>query len=259
MLDVISFLTKIPVRREIKIEKIADKSYLFPLVGLIIGFLVSCVAFVSFRFLVRNEIAALLTLLSIYLLTGLIHLDGLADFFDGIMASGDKKEKIRAMKYEKIGISGVFSSIFIILLNLFCVRSICASIFADATIFDLAAFFELACVFIISEVSAKISMNTCMFVGKGFKEGTGAGTGMGALFINSFSKSKYVLALLFSILISLIATSHFFLVLTGIIVGIFVSYVAKNNFGAVNGDVMGASNEIARCVTLLVWAICGAF
>jgi adenosylcobinamide-GDP ribazoletransferase len=45
------------------------------------------------------------------------------------------------------------------------------------------------------------------------------------------------------------------LVLTGlwasIAVGWFMSYLAEKNFGAVNGDVLGATNEISRPVVLI--------
>lgn len=251
MLDIISFLTQIPVRKEVRIEKVAAKSYLFPFVALLIGGLISGMAFLSFGFLLLPaEIAALLTLLSIYLITGLMHLDGLADFFDGVMAGGSRREKIKAMKDEKIGISGLFAAIVILLLNLFCIKTICSG----TTVHDFAR------VFIIAEVSAKLSMNTCMFFGKGFKEGIrgGMGEGMGDSFIRSVTNSKYAVALLSSILISFIFTKASFLflsVLTGIIVAVFMSYVAKNNFGMVSGDVMGASNELARCVTLLVFVL----
>ena len=97
MLDLISFLTQIPVRKGIRIEEVAGRSYLFPFVGLLIGLVVAVVAFVAFRLLgVATEIAALLTLLALYLVTGLLHLDGLADFFDGVMAPGSREEKKRA-------------------------------------------------------------------------------------------------------------------------------------------------------------------
>jgi len=247
MLDIISFLTQIPVRKDIKIEEVAAKSYLFPFVALLIGGLISVMAFLSFGFLLLPaEIAALLTLLSIYLITGLMHLDGLADFFDGVMAGGSRREKIKAMKDEKIGISGLFAAIVILLLNLFCIKTICSG----TTVHDFAR------VFIIAEVSAKLSMNTCMFFGRGFKEGIGSG--MGDLFIRSVTSFKYGVALLSSMLISFVFTKASFLflsVLTGIIVAVFMSYVARNNFGMVSGDVMGASNEIARCVTLLVFVL----
>ncbi len=260
MLDIISFLTQIPVRKETKIEEVAVRSYLFPFAALVIGLLVSAAAFVSFGFLASaTEIAALLTLLAIYLVTGLMHMDGLADFFDGLMASGGRKEKIKAMKDEKMGIAGLFAAIFTLLLSLFAIETVCGD-FTEATVnFDSVSFYYFASVFVIAEVSAKISMNTCMLLGKGFDVEGGMGQGMGALFIQSSSPLKYMVALLSSVLIALIFTGsfhfRFFIVFTGVAVAIFISYGAKKKFGAVSGDVMGASNELARCATLLMWAI----
>jgi len=83
---------------------------------------------------------------------------------------------------------------------------------------------------------------------------------MGTLFIRSSTGSGYVVALLSSALIALICTFftdpfRFFIVFTGIVVAFVVVWIAKNKFGAISGDVIGASNELARCVTLLIWAI----
>lgn len=251
MLDIISFLTQIPIRKEVKLEEVAAKTYLFPFAAVLIGLLVSVVAFVSFRFLATG-IASLLTLLAIYLISGLIHLDGVADFFDGIMARGNRSEKRKAMKDVKIGIAGLFAVIFVLLASLFAIETVCATTFNC----DLYSFYTFASVFIIAEVSAKLSMNTCMIVGKGF-EGVG---GMGTLFIRSSTGSRYVVALLSSVFIALICTIftdpfRFFIVFTGIVVAFVVVWIAKKKFGAVSGDVIGASNELARCVTLLILAI----
>ncbi len=262
MLDLISFLTQIPVRKDVRIEAVAARTYLFPFVALLIGLVVAAVAFVVFECSgSAPDIAALLVLLAIYFVTGLMHLDGLADFFDGVMAGGTKEDKRRAMKDEKIGIAGLFATVFVILLSFFAIETICTSLTktAPAHSFDLRSFYHFASVFVIAEVSAKISMNTCMIFGKS-EEGAGGGRGMGALFIHSCSKSGYVVALISAILISLIFTAfslRFFIVFTGIAVALFVSRIAKSNFGGVgvSGDVIGASNELARCATLLVWAI----
>jgi len=262
MLDLISFLTQIPVRKDVRIEAVAARTYLFPFVALLIGLVVAAVAFVVFECSgSAPDIAALLVLLAIYFVTGLMHLDGLADFFDGVMAGGTKEDKRRAMKDEKIGIAGLFATVFVILLSFFAIETVCTSLTktAPAHSFDLRSFYHFASVFVIAEVSAKISMNTCMISGKS-KEGAGDGRGMGALFIHSFSKSGYVVALISAILISLIFTAfslRFFIVFTGIAVALFVSRIAKSNFGGVgvSGDVIGASNELARCATLVVWAI----
>ena len=255
MLDIISFLTQIPVKKEVKIEDVAAKSYLFPFAALLIGLLVAMVAFVSFGYLdSAPEIAALLTLLAIYLFTGLLHLDGVADFFDGIMASGGRKDKRVAMKDVKIGIAGLFAVVFLLLMSFFAIETVSTGFTNAAHRFDLHSFYYLASVFVIAEVSAKISMNTCMLLGKGLD----VDAGMGALVIRSFSLPKYVFVLVSSMLIALLFTAYsfrLFIVFTGIAVAFFVSYVAKKKFGAVSGDVMGASNELARCATMLIWII----
>jgi len=251
MLDIISFLTQIPIRKEVKLEEVAARTYLFPFAAVLIGLLVSVVAFVSFRFL-ATELASLLSLLTIYLITGLIHLDGLADFFDGVMARGSRSEKRKAMKDVKIGIAGLFAVIFVLLVSLFAIETVCTT----ASNFDFRAFYTFASVFIIAEVSAKLSMNTCMIVGKRVE----GGGGMGTLFIRSSTGSRYVVALLSSAFIALMCTIftdlfRFFIAFTGIVVAFVVVWIAKKKFGAVSGDVLGASNELARCVTLLIWAI----
>ena len=254
MLDLISFLTQIPVKKNVRIEDVKAKSYLFPFVGLLIGVMVAVAAFVSFGFLGSTpEIAALLTLLALYLVTGLLHLDGLADFFDGVMAPGSRAEKKKAMKDDKIGIAGLFAAIFVLLLTLFAIKSVGADLTAAGFNFNFVSFYGFASVFVIAEVSAKLSMNMCLMLGKGF-EGT---EGLGTLFIRSSSPQKYLAALLSAVLIALLFTAsfRFCIVFTGIVVAFVVSYVAKRKFGAVSGDVVGASNELARCATLLIWAV----
>ncbi len=257
MLDLISFLTQIPVREGIKIEVVAARSYLFPFVALLIGLPVAVVAFLAFGYLgAANEIAALLTLLALYLVTGLIHLDGLADFFDGLLAPGSKGDKIRAMRDDKTGIAGLFATILLLLVSLFAVESIGAGLTATTFTFNFISLYDFASVFVIAEVSAKLGMNTCMVLGKGFDDNEG----LGALFIQSFSPRKYMSTLLSAMLLALLFTVfttsvRVFLVFTGIVVACLVSYVAIKKLGVISGDIMGASNELARCTTLLLWAI----
>ncbi|MBA5941783.1 MAG: adenosylcobinamide-GDP ribazoletransferase [Methanophagales archaeon] len=282
MRDLISFLTQIPVKKVVNIDAVTVNSHLFPFVGLLIGLIVAVVAFIVFGFLVvavpaRAEIAALLTLLVLYLLTGLLHIDGLADFSDGLMAQGSRAEKRRAMKDAKIGIAGLFAVIILLLLSLSAIETVGAEFISTVAAFDFnllyldpITVYDFAAVFIIAEVSAKLSMNTCMVLalpGKGFvsegKNGAGNGNengavqGMGTLFIRSFSVRKYIAALLSAVLIAVLFTASFYfiIVFTGVIVAFFLSYVARQNFGAISGDVMGASNELARCVTLIIFAV----
>jgi len=254
MRELISFLTQIPVGKDIKIEAVTAQSYLFPVVSLVIGLPVSVVAFLAFGYMGSTpEIAAVLTVLALYLVTGLIHLDGLADFFDGLMAPGSKRDKVRAMRDDKMGVAGLCATIFVLLLSLFTIASIGADLAAAASSFNLVSFYPFASVFTIAEVSAKLSMNTCMVLGKGFD----GHDGLGALFIQSSSPRKYLAALLSALLIAFLFTVslQFLIVLTGIIIAFFVSSIAKRKLGVMSGDVMGASNELARSATLLLWAL----
>jgi adenosylcobinamide-GDP ribazoletransferase len=257
MLDLISFLTQLPVKKNVQIEAVKAKSYLFPFVGLLIGLVVAVVAFGAFGLLdAAPEIAAVLTLLALYLVTGLLHLDGLADFFDGVMAPGSREDKRRAMKDNNIGIAGLFAVVLVLLLSLFAIKAVGADLTATAAgfNFDFSSLYGFAGVFVIAEVAAKLSMNTCLILGKGSRR---SAEGLGTQFIQAASPLNYLVALLSAVLIAVVFTVsvRFVLVFTGVIVAVVVSSIATRKFGAVSGDVVGASNELARCATLLMVAV----
>ncbi len=247
MRAVISFLTRIPAGST-DIEDAARHAYLFPVVGILIGLIASLIGYGSIN-LFSNEIGAFFTILSIYFMTGLVHLDGLSDFSDGIMASGSKKEKISAMKDVAVGIGGIFSVVFVLLTSFYTISHLGEMTLNTAIQKDIS-WYQFSCALIMSEVSAKLSMNTCIVMGREMPDG------LGQLFIMRSTKKKYIAAVTLSVLVGIILTrSYFVVVLTGVIIAVVVVKLAHKNFGGINGDVMGASNEISRTVTLLVWAV----
>jgi adenosylcobinamide-GDP ribazoletransferase len=237
----------------VSLERVIAQSYLFPIIGALIGVVVALVAFLAFRFLgAAPDLAALLTLLGLYLFTGLLHLDGLSDFFDGVMAPGGKEAKRRAMKDDQTGIAGLFATLMLLLLSLAAIKTVGVHRASAAADWTFSSFYQFAAVFVTAEVAAKLSMNTCVLLGRGYE----APEGLGRLFIQASSARTYLIALLLSALLALLVTASIlcFTVLTGVLVAGGVTYLAKLKFGAVSGDVFGASNELARCATLLVWA-----
>ena len=254
MRAIISFLTRIPIPvpagKEPRIEEVAALSYLFPFAALVIALPLTIIAVFLFRVNISPGIAALLTLLCLYFITGLMHLDGLADFFDGLMAGGNREQRIKAMKDEKIGIAGLFATFVILMLNFIAIKEIVAHDFCYP-------------VFIIAELAAKLSMNTCMLVGKRFQSESDTGWGIGALFIKSCTLRGYLIALTCSLLLAsipLISRTYplrvfsLFSLFIGVSVAIIISYIGGTKFGTVSGDVIGASNEIARTAVLLIWS-----
>ena len=109
LLRAISFLTIIPVGkligRDDQEEDLAGSMAWFPAVGLIPGAFMLAIAYLSPRVLPPAP-ASFLAVLAGALITGGLHLDGLADWADGF-AGRDPKAILRIMKDTRVGAFGV--------------------------------------------------------------------------------------------------------------------------------------------------------
>jgi len=92
--SVFSFLTIFPSSNS-TLENIAKYMYLFPIVGIIIGIFVGAFGF-GLSFFLDPIIVSFLVVVSIVIVTGIHHADGLADFADGLMVKGSKEKKLNA-------------------------------------------------------------------------------------------------------------------------------------------------------------------
>ena len=233
MFSLIGFFTRIPVN-EHSLEKASKTSYLLPIIGLFIGIIIG-----GFNYLIFNYfdpmLTALLTLLVLYVITGLNHLDGLADFGDAMYVSGTKEKKIVALKDVKVGISGTVHVLFVVLFLLFLFLIINGEFYK----------------FIIAEMSAKAAILAALFFGKK------RGQGMGSLFIMNLNRKIFPFSILFSLIISyfLLKSIGVIAVVGAIITSIFIVSIAHKKLGFVNGDVMGAINEISRVIALFIMVI----
>src|SRR5690606_763924 len=108
LLGIIAFLTILPVWRSsqhFEVETISKNMFLFPLVGLVIGFLTIPIVLASIYFF-NQYIAAFIITIFLTILTGIHHTDALGDFADGIMAKGSKEKKYKVMHDPTIGSAG---------------------------------------------------------------------------------------------------------------------------------------------------------
>ena len=232
LLSLLQFTTILPLGKPQDIEQFARHSYLYPVAGYVIGALVALPVF----FIADHTIAAAVAIALIMLISGAHHFDGLLDFGDGLMAHGDREKRIRALTDRYIGAGGVAAGIVITLL-----------LFAG-----LQASASLVFAIIIGEVCAKFSMTVLTAYGTPFREGIHS-------YLHQFSKPHFpLIAALLCAPILFIPIAPFKLIgaiLVAVLSPTIMLLVSKRLFGGVNGDVVGAANEITRACAIIALVI----
>ncbi|AIJ05412.1 cobalamin 5'-phosphate synthase CobS [Methanocaldococcus bathoardescens] len=231
----LSFFTRIPIYIEdFDFDDVANHFYLIILIGYVFGIFSLIISYI-FSFLFPNLLAAILILFFIEYLNGFHHIDGLIDFGDGWMAVGDKRKKLMAMKDRYIGCGGLVFAIFV---NLMAVASI-------SYILEISILYLL-----VVEVCAKLGMLSCSTFGNPLIEGTGR------YFVKKADEKFLTIGIILSLPLLLIFSGVerkiiIIAIIIAIITGLCMAKIAKKHFGGVNGDVLGASNEITRVVVLI--------
>ncbi len=205
--------------------------YVFPLVGLVLGLILGAVALIA-SWALTPGLVAIVIIVAIYKLCGINHIDGLADFGDGVIAHGTIEKKIQAMKDVNLGTGGgVF--IAIILLAMY------------AILFSMpAALLPLA--IIASEVSAKQSMIAFAAFSRSLQKG------FGQIMIERTGKKEFIsgLAIAAAICAAVLGPLGLVILAASQVGAIYLVTVANRNFGGSTGDGIGASNEICRALAL---------
>ena len=197
-----------------------------------------------------------------------LHFDGLVDFGDGLVATGDKEKCRAAMKDSKVGAGGVGVALAVTMLTI-GLYSWFGPIGGNPTLF-----FSLLFTIPASEILVKNAMVSAAGYGE-------AGDGMAASQVRNTDgstvvRSTMVSGILLLLFLAIVIVTAWvmdelcpfalywngFLVDFGIsmfiglsfgmtasvAVGKLMAYVATRKFGAVTGDVLGATNEISRPV-----------
>jgi adenosylcobinamide-GDP ribazoletransferase len=175
---------------------------------------------------------SVMTVAFVLVLTGLQHFDGLVDLGNAI-GLGNLKERRAAAHAWTVSHKGAFLAIFV------------------ETLVVLGLFFmsgEVAFgAIIVAEVAAKLGMVTIAWFGKPTH------TGLGSIFLESAKKRRNIVAYVLAILIvyPLLGLTGVWVVLISVLLGVFMAMVAKSVFGGVSGDMIGATNETVRAVSLV--------
>ncbi len=128
------FLTILPVPASVERTESRQALY-FPLVGLLIGGMAVALDQVCREFLFP-EIRPVLVVLGLALITGGLHLDGLADAADGLFSHQDRERCLQIMRDPRLGTMGLLTLVFVLAVKLASVAALPAS---QAWIWLLAA------------------------------------------------------------------------------------------------------------------------
>ena len=233
--SVISFLTIIPSKNT-QLDTVAKNMYLFPIVAALIGVIVGGAGYGLSMFLQPLVVGLLLTG-ALVIITGIHHTDALCDFADGIMAKGTKEKKLQAMRDPAVGSAGVVTIVLYV-----------AGMIMSISMMKGLVLFEAI---LLSELMAKFSM--VLQANRGFS----AWQGLSSPFTQFMKDPKKLgiataLAVIPTILLGGITGAFVVLITVGLAFLLLV--VAKRSFGGISGDVFGASNELVRLASLLIFA-----
>ena len=198
--------------------------------------------------------AAVVVLATVFIGSKFIHFDGLTDFGDGMIVSGAQEDHVRALKDTLVGAGGIGVALIVILFSV--------STYSMAGIAFLLVFAP------ICEVMVK---NAMVFAAAFGTPGHGmAGRQVSMTTTNSAVYSA-VISIILGIVLAVITCAIFdqmfptrsgidvVAVLFGVVIATAVSAVvgylmarnANKVFGMVNGDILGATNEVSRPVVMV--------
>ena len=232
VLALLQFCTSLPLGRPVEFEHFARRSYLYPIAGYVIGGIAAGIAW----WIAPPAVGAAVALAVVLVLSGCNHFDGLLDFGDGLMAHGSREKRIAAMTDRTTGAGAVAAGIVVTLIAFAGLQS--------------AA--PLWAAILTAEVSAKVAMSYLTTLGVPFREGIHS-------YLHGFAKPWFpVPATLLALPLFLLPVPRASIALAlAVTLGIvaLMMLLSRRLFGGVNGDVVGATNEITRAGIILLLAL----
>jgi len=204
----------------------------YPFVGLVIGAL-TWLTWKAMMFFLPPLVASVVTLVIWVVLTGGLHLDGLADCCDGLFTSASVERRLEIMKDPRMGAFGVIGLILVLLLKSAALASL-----TPATSFGILLAASLARWCILPAALLPLARPS----------------GMGADFAAGFRRSFVIWGAIIPLVIAIVLGADGILAVTaGLVSTVFVLWLAKSRIGGVTGDVFGMVVEVVETIVLLAF------
>jgi adenosylcobinamide-GDP ribazoletransferase len=238
-------LTRVPIHINTSPESfsISDASRFFPIVGAAVGLVSALVLWCVSWFGFSPTVLALLSLLTMTLITGALHEDGLADTLDGLGGGLTREQKLRIMSDSQIGSYGVMALLFSFSIRWAVYSEICEASLAN-----------ICLVLVAVAAASRAALPAVMhFVPVAREDGLSVAAGQPSLdrAIVAFLLGIGFLFFLLGFRVSIVALGVAILV-----AGMFV-YFAAIRLGGQTGDVLGATQQITEVTILLAILMVG--
>ncbi len=238
-LSALQFLTIIPVRiKDMDEHKLSRSMVYFPVVGLLLGLVLLGINSLFLNLNFAELPTDIILVISLAILTGGIHLDGLADTADAFLSRKNKEDMLTIMRDSHIGVMGVLALISVILLKI-------------SFLYSISIYSKIAALFLMCILS-RWSMVFAIFLFPYARK-----EGKAKIFIQGINFKIFILATIitFACVFLLLRTAG---VLVFIIVSIFTYLAGKfisSKIGGITGDTLGALCEINEVLILLTVAV----
>jgi adenosylcobinamide-GDP ribazoletransferase len=225
----------------------------FPLVGLVLGVLGAVVvklARASYHTYSLQLLPAALALALLAFLSRGMHLNGLSDVADGLGASKDPKRSLEVMDQPTIGAFGVMAIVFVVLVQ-------------AAALERCILFHRGSLAIVLSATVGRLAM--VVACRRGIRPAREAG--FGALVAGTIRRRAVALVVVLTAAAgalggkfdidggrSRLALHAVLALIAALVVTEFLRWLWCRRLGGITGDVLGALNEIATAVVLLVLA-----
>lgn len=251
-INLLAFMTRLSVPKvEYNEENLGKSMKFFPFVGFIIGIFLYFTANSIFRLTHSYKLAIIFAMLVEIILTGAIHLDGLADTFDGIFSYRSKQKMLEIMKDSRLGTNGAIALIMYFLLKYLLLLVISEKLSFSYMLYSVFSYP------IVSRLCSVVSCTSAPYarasgMGKTFVENTNFVSVVIAFFSTfilvqlpmfSMFTQKFYIMIMFSILI---------IILILMLVAFLFSKLMIKKIGGITGDTLGALVELSQLLYLLL-------
>ena len=268
----LSCMTRIPMpKTEYDEEKLGKSMKYFPVVGIIVGFILLFFCII-FNFIFNNlnystvlPLMILVVILTDLITTGALHLDGLADTFDGIFSYRSKHKMLEIMKDSRLGSNGALALILYFLLKFVLFYSLIIES-RELTLYAIMTYP------VVSRFCSVVSCASSPYA---------RGSGMGKTFVDNTKTCGLIVATVITLLytigmifmpfilftnyslpIQFIMKSILVIVVIVALLALFAyafSKLIERKIGGITGDTLGALLEISSLVYIFLILIMPGF